>query len=121
MSDGSAEREQLADLFWNYSDGIDRYEETVRELDVGRRRSTWRRVGHVSGVNLVESREVIDVRIEDRALTKSSIDAPAACRMAARFWSACSVCASIPSGATAVAGSIPAVPEQKTKPPAAIA
>src|SRR5829696_2891164 len=62
------QREQLADLFWNYSDGIDRYEETVRELDVGRRRSSWRRVGHVSGVNLVESREVIDVRVEDRDL-----------------------------------------------------
>ena len=28
----------------------------------------WRRVGHVSGVNRVESREVIDIRVEDRDL-----------------------------------------------------
>ncbi len=41
--------------------------------------------------------------------------------MAARFASACSVCASIPSGMAPVAGSIPAVPEQNTKPFAMIA
>jgi hypothetical protein len=34
---------------------------------------------------------------------------------------ACSVCASIPSAASPVAGSIPAIPEQKTMLPATIA
>src|SRR5215213_3909022 len=54
-------------------------------------------------------------------LTRSPIDAPAARRTAARLRSACSVWASIPSAAAPVPGSIPAVPEQKTKPPATIA
>src|SRR3954464_7424064 len=54
-------------------------------------------------------------------LTTSARDAPAAARTADRFLSACSVWASIPSAACPVAGSIPAVPEQNTKPPATIA
>jgi hypothetical protein len=49
------------------------------------------------------------------------MDAPAAASTAARLRRACSVCAAIPSGADPVAGSMPAVPEQKTKPPATIA
>src|SRR4051812_32883355 len=53
-------------------------------------------------------------------LTTSSIDAPAASSTLARFLSACSVCASIPSG-IAPAGSMPAIPEQKTRPLATIA
>src|SRR3954471_7737903 len=51
----------------------------------------------------------------------SSIDAPASASTAARLTSACSVCASMPSGIVPVAGSIPAVPEQKMRPPATIA
>ena len=93
MSDGSAEREQLADLVWNYSDGIDRYEETVRELDIGRRRSRWRRVGHVSGVNLVESREAIDIRVEDRDLDQMIHRCPSGfqdgCEILERLFSLC--------------------------------
>src|SRR5829696_6997020 len=54
-------------------------------------------------------------------LTKPSIDVPAASKTAARLRRACSVWASIPSGATPDAGSIPAVPEQNTKPWATIA
>jgi hypothetical protein len=54
-------------------------------------------------------------------LTRSVIEAPAASRMAARFRRACSVWASIPSGMDPDSGSIPAVPEQKTKPPATMA
>ena len=49
------------------------------------------------------------------------MDAPAAPSTAARFTSACSVRASMPSGTVPVAGSIPAMPEQETKPPATIA
>src|SRR3954464_12294789 len=54
-------------------------------------------------------------------LTTSARDAPAAARTADRFLSACSVWASIPSAACPVCGSMPAVPEQNTKPPATIA
>jgi hypothetical protein len=54
-------------------------------------------------------------------LTTSSIDDPAAESTAARFSSACSVWASIPSAIVPVAGSMPAIPEQKTKPSATIA
>ena len=49
------------------------------------------------------------------------MDAPAAPSTAARLTSAWSVWASMPSGIVPVAGSIPAMPEQKTKPPATIA
>src|SRR5215204_3789878 len=49
------------------------------------------------------------------------MDAPAAPSTAARLTSAWSVWASMPSGMVPVAGSIPAMPEQKTKPPATIA
>src|SRR3954453_19366899 len=49
------------------------------------------------------------------------MDAPAALSTARRLTSACSVWASIPSGIVPVSGSIPAIPEQKTKPPATIA
>jgi hypothetical protein len=117
---GPAHLPLLGGLGRNDGDGIDRYEEPARELNVGGSRSRWRRVGHVPGIDLVESREVIDVCIEIVTLTKSAIDAPAAARMAARLCSACSVCASIPSATAPVAGSIPAVPEQNTKPPATI-
>jgi hypothetical protein len=65
----------------------------VRELDVGRRRSRWRRVGHVSGVNLVESREVIDVRIEDRDLDQITHRCPSGlqdgCEILERPFSLC--------------------------------
>src|SRR5215213_6191737 len=54
-------------------------------------------------------------------LTTSAIDAPAAPSTAARLTSVWSVWASMPSGIVPVAGSIPAMPEQKTKPPATIA
>jgi hypothetical protein len=54
-------------------------------------------------------------------LTRVASDAPAAVRMAARLRSASSVCSAMPSGATPVAGSIPAVPEQNTNPLATIA
>ena len=54
-------------------------------------------------------------------LTRSVIEAPAALRIAATFWRAWSVWASIPIGMEPVSGSIPAVPEQKTKPPATMA
>src|SRR5215475_10874682 len=53
--------------------------------------------------------------------TSVAVDAPAAVRMALRLLRASRVCASIPSGISPVAGSIPAVPEQKTKPPATMA
>src|SRR5215217_9168166 len=49
------------------------------------------------------------------------MDAPAPASTAARLTSACSVCASMPSGIVPVAGSIPAMPEQKIRPPATIA
>ena len=49
------------------------------------------------------------------------MEAPAALRTAARLRRAWSVWASIPSGMDPDSGSIPAVPEQKTKPPATMA
>jgi hypothetical protein len=48
-------------------------------------------------------------------------DAPAALSTAARFTSACSAWASIPPAIAPVAGSMPAIPEQKTRSPATIA
>src|SRR5690348_12986031 len=54
-------------------------------------------------------------------LTTSAIVAPADASTAARLRRAWSVWASMPSGAAPVAGSMPAVPEQNTKPPATIA
>src|SRR5690348_9681537 len=54
-------------------------------------------------------------------LTRVANDAPAAVRIASRLFRASRVWASIPSGTVPVTGSIPAVPEQKTNPPATIA
>ena len=47
-------------------DGVDRDQQPARELDVGRGGTRRRGVGHVSGVDVVESREVVDVGVEDR-------------------------------------------------------
>ena len=44
------------------------------------------------------------------------MDAPAEVRIAARLRNACSVCAAMPAAGAPVAGSMPAVPEQNTKP-----
>ena len=40
----------------------------MRELDVGWRGSRRRRVGHMPGIDLVESREIIDIFVVDRHL-----------------------------------------------------
>jgi hypothetical protein len=93
LSEGSAEREQLADLIWNDSDGINRYEEAMRELHIGGRRSRWRRVGHVSGIDLVETRKVIDIRVEDRDLDQMIHRCPSGfqdgCEILERLFSLC--------------------------------
>ena len=52
---------------------------------------------------------------EQRAISGGN-DVPAAVRIASRLRSASSVCASMPSPGTPVAGSKPAVPEQNTNP-----
>src|SRR5215207_6526363 len=104
-----------------FGDRLDRDEQAVGQPDVGWGGTGRRRIGHVAGVDLVEPGEVLDIGVEDRCLDHVGLDAPAAPSTAARLTSAWSVWASMPSGIVPVAGSIPAMPEQKTKPPAAIA
>ena len=75
----------------------------------------------MTSVDLVNRCELVDVGVKDGCLDGWLIEEPEASRTAAKFIKACSVCSAIPSASTPDWGSIPTVPEQKTKPPATIA
>jgi hypothetical protein len=75
----------------------------------------------VPGVDLVETPEVFNVSIEDRRLDHVLHRRSGGSENSGEVQQRLLGPASIPSAIAPVAGSMPAIPEQKTKPPATIA
>jgi hypothetical protein len=65
-SGGPATAARLGRRARKYRDRLDGDEQAARETYVGRGRPCRRRIGHVPGVDLVETAEVFDVCVEDR-------------------------------------------------------
>ena len=104
-----------------HSDRFDRHEQPVGQAYVGRGRPGRWQIGHVPRVNLVEPAEVLDIGVEDRRLDHVLHRRSRGGQHGGEIEQCLLRLASIPSGIVPVSGSIPAIPEQKTNPPATIA